>query len=330
MANITWAAIGAKGHFSNITLAPRSSITLGLQNSSYNSVKVFPLSMLVQNTGNDGGVVISDYQSVDRLVPPNTNQKIDVSSMLQCSVRNEGRVPCVLLLLDKEGETSSDANLTPSLSSGVSTNDFLYHFEQSTVATLVNSGSESMFAQTNTADFATTASNVKFGVGGVIKGAAAGVQNIEWADAGFFEMSKNFTVDFWYNRLGVLISQAAIFYFRTTLPNLQESIHLLDNIPISRIGISVGGALFASSAFCISNAGGYQFIQLVKEDNNWRLYVDGVLVINIQAASTATRNIMGIGGHVAATGTPNAAWDEFRYAKGFVQSDNSVPTSPYY
>lgn len=325
---MTWDALGKLGHSASITLAARTELVLDLNNASYNSQKIYPSSLLVQNSGNDGGVIIYDYQGTQRPVPPNTNYKISVSGVPQVTIRNNGRLAVLLLLLDKQGESESDVNLTPSnTTTGVSINDFLYHFEESPIANIVNSGAETAFLRTNTATVTQVNTPVNFGAG-ALAFTPPGVANIEWLDNKFFEMGKDFTLDFWIDLNGNAVVNQSFCYFSTAAGAVSVALRFTTATPVSGIQLffSAGGG--GTSGAVLSAGIGYQFVQLIKSGINWRLYVGGVKVIDITNTYAVALDKFGFGSPAGTT--VNFFIDEWRFSKGFVQTDTSVPTAPYY
>lgn len=317
-----------------VDLQPRQSFTAELQNSSYNSIKLFPVKLYVQNAVNDNSVQVIDATGIIRSVPAKTNQVIDISKMLTVSLLNTGRAAVKLVFLDAAGASISDVSLTAGdQSTQSSINDFLFHFDDTTVNLFNNSGVESSFVVNNVSAAVSDTTNGKFGTG--CASYPLNNDSSQIKDFGFFDLTKDFTCDFWLQPTAST-AVGSVMYFSNATPapaaaTVQFGIRLASAVVPAGIGIFEGGVFTPSPGVEISGST-FDFVRCTNSGGAINLYVNGVLVVQTTLSSPSVYDYMYIGACSGATGFVGDI-DEFRYSKGYIPSPEEavlVPDAPYY
>lgn len=332
----TFTAIGQRGHYAIETLSQRTKVTIPLENFSYNNDKVVPAVILIRNYANDAPVVATCNNDYVIQIPSLTNYKLDVTKFYKILLYNQGRRDIDYMIVDRAGLLESDISLSFTESAAnASLNDLLLHFN---IDEITNDGIEEAFGIT----FATTkigrmTSIAKFGIG-CIKTIDADVSGLMATNGSFFEMSKNFCVDFWLYPAVSLSNAETILWFGTAASSyvkLQKSV----SGAVHKFTLKVNGTTYTSSAFTDWTAA-FKHIALTKQDITWRLFLDGIKILQFDNTFDDALDklcVLGyspeVSGAVATEGLPVGIYlDELRYTKvDHVWSENfTPPTSPYY
>lgn len=329
MANLSWSAVGARGHIAAYDLSARDSIILDLQNSSYNDVSIRPAILYVQNSVNDSGVVITSDSGIAQTVPGRVNHRIDVSGQPRITLLNSGRATCRIFVLDAAAMSESYSTLAVfDTVNAANLNDILLHMEGSSYN--VNSGVESIISFSDFGVVATTTSHAKFGVKSLaISNALSGVQ---LQNNSFFDFSKNFTLDLWLKYTtgnGDFIIAGFANSLATRLVSIERTNPGgIPNLP-SYIELYINGTTYTGTT--VLPYDDWFFIRLTRDNGIWAVHVDGTEEIRVSNSYNAALNYMFLGSNTSAVGNGTVGWyDEVRYSKGFVPDNPSeVPDAAY-
>lgn len=322
MANLIWQAKGLRGHISTITLSPRGSVSFDLSLASYNDVKVWPTNLYIQNANNNGGINVKSQNGYIRGIAPLVNYRLDVSPNDILTITNNGQRPVSLLIADTQAAADTDISmLIGSSAPSVTPSDLLLHFDKSDYT---NDGVTTYNITVPSINAFDALNNVKFG-GASLALLTGGY--VKFFNAGFFDISKDFTIDAWFKFNAPGGTNTAYSFFVAYPFTVSRYFWLYYSPTLSQIILYVNNI---STAVPYSfSAGVYRHVAVTKQNNTWRVFINGQVIITYTSSFSQIFDALSF----SEDATFWVGWvDEAHYVRGIAMyTDNfTPPTEPYF
>lgn len=276
------------GHYALHTIGAGTIETIAMNAASYNNVEIKPKRVYIGNYANPANITVTMQGGLQTIVPAYTNSYVSVQGYPVIDISNPGVESVQIMSVDEKMiPFAEDTFATLTVQGASSNNDILNHFNGTLSQNegFLEGVSYTVGADINfTADkkFGETAANFKAGHGGLVL-----------YKSDYFDMSKDFCVDFWL-KVPTLTNTIILQFFADADTLVQNT---------TRLTLTAAGGmslLINNTAADVTTAiskiviNTYHHIALTKEGGQWNIFIDGVQEATVSKTNIAIESYMSL------------------------------------